>query len=784
MEVPFEDKILQTLAKGFLATATSFVLAKEMNCSKEIVEDVLKTFEDAKLVSKNGSAWQVTKTGDKYLCSKNLKPEAKPSTVPGVRQERTLCHMSKTGVGRGLPLSPLELAQSHTVFANKSSPSINPMIKIGRGHQLQKALEFVKIAGSSVGRGHGVLSARTGEPESRPSCADRFLSKNNNAQVSTENLSLTKQSPEPGKKFAFAAQPSMTETFPQQAVFGSTLVNGMRSPTPSGPSGFSIPPSPMALAGQTNNTVNSPSSSSSFPLHHDRPLQFSTPVVSQPKVAVANSGVLANIGISSESFAALNKNPISALTEYAQSRRTIARIEVISQRGPPHKPTFEVACFVGNRRFPSVTCQNKKDGRKEAADVAMRQLIAEGAYSIPDKSSFVNIAPNEMTHFDKVAGLVHQAFNALIASIPEALAGRKIIAGLVMKRNEKDVGVVISIGSGNRCITGQQLSLEGNTVNDSHAEIITRRSFLRFLYKQLESYDPSRPHGLFERGPTGKFRIRPAITFHLYISTAPCGDGALFSPRDTGSNNSPLVDMQSREHHPTFTSTVQGLLRTKMEGGEGTIPIESDFTEQTFDGIIRGERLRTMSCTDKICRWNVLGMQGALLSHFIEPVYLDSLTLGFLYDHGHLARAVCCRVNRTGQPIDELLPTGYHLNHPWLGRVTACDPSRETQKTKNLSINWSFGDQQPEVIDGPLGLCHTGIEKKFFSRVTKKAMYESFKKICVKFGASNLGQAKNYHEAKLAAKDFQSAKMALVKKLKENNYGPWVSKPVEEEMFS
>ena len=67
---------------------------------------------------------------------------------------------------------------------------------------------------------------------------------------------------------------------------------------------------------------------------------------------------------------------------------------------------------------------------------------------------------------------------------------------------------------------------------------------------------------------------------------------------------------------------------TKFSAGEGTIPIESEFVAQTFDGIQRGERLRTMSCTDKICRWNVVGMQGALLSHFIEPIYLDSLTLG------------------------------------------------------------------------------------------------------------------------------------------------------------
>lgn len=53
--------------------------------------------------------------------------------------------------------------------------------------------------------------------------------------------------------------------------------------------------------------------------------------------------------------------------------------------------------------------------------------------------------------------------------------------------------------------------------------------FLRFLYKQLKTYEFGKEHSIFEPAEDGRLQMRSDVTFHLYISTAPCGDGALFT---------------------------------------------------------------------------------------------------------------------------------------------------------------------------------------------------------------------------------------------------------------
>ncbi|ROL47867.1 Double-stranded RNA-specific adenosine deaminase [Anabarilius grahami] len=474
----------------------------------------------------------------------------------------------------------------------------------------------------------------------------------------------------------------------------------------------------------------------------------------------------------------LNNNAVSGLLEYARARGFAAEIRLVGQSGLSHEPKFTYQAKLGGRWFPAVCASNKKQGKQEAADAALRVLIGEAEKAARTGELTPELPVSGSTMHDQIAMLSHQRFNALTARIQHSLLGRKILATIVMRNGSDTLGTVVSLGTGNRCVKGEELSLRGDTVNDCHAEIISRRGFIRFLYGQLmKHWESPGDESIFEVADDGKLKIKSDITFHLYISTAPCGDGALFDK-----SCSEAAEENLSGHMPLFENVKQGKLRTKVENGEGTIPVESSDIVPTWDGIQHGERLRTMSCSDKILRWNVLGLQGALLSHFIHPVYLRSITLGYLYSHGHLTRAVCCRLARDGDVFKKSLPANFTLNHPEVGRVSVYDSARHTSKTKESSVNWSQPDQLTvEVLDGTKGKVDS--PKMEVSRVSKSNLFRLFQALCQGAGRADLLALPSYAHAKMAATSFQDAKRLFFLALNQHGYGAWIGKPLEEKSF-
>lgn len=90
-------------------------------------------------------------------------------------------------------------------------------------------------------------------------------------------------------------------------------------------------------------------------------------------------------------------------------------------------------------------------------------------------------------------------------------------------------------------------------------------------------YLPDAQSSIFQQRDDGRgYKLKDGIEFHLYINTAPCGDARIFSPHE----ESLYVDK-----HPNRIS--RGQLRTKIESGEGTIPVKTADLIQTWDGIIQ-----------------------------------------------------------------------------------------------------------------------------------------------------------------------------------------------------
>jgi len=283
---------------------------------------------------------------------------------------------------------------------------------------------------------------------------------------------------------------------------------------------------------------------------------------------------------------------------------------------------------------------------------------------------------------------------------------------------------VVALGTGSKCLSAEARSAEGDVVNDSHAEVVARRALQRWLHAELavalcasadiadqvaleqrrsgvaESSGGSR---FLEVGRSGRARLRPGVTLHMWISQPPCGDASILSSRPV-SSSAPAEAAPARaapsDMHPVLydtlleapsdMATVQSMspaahvdsrtgakpLRQDMQSfqtkpnvagspdrptsGDGQapavtsaacmqprvlgrvdlpagVPLAGDVEgPQQAVGLTRrkpgrGAPTLSMSCSDKLARWQALGLQGALLTQLLEePLRLSTIVVSLL----------------------------------------------------------------------------------------------------------------------------------------------------------
>lgn len=303
----------------------------------------------------------------------------------------------------------------------------------------------------------------------------------------------------------------------------------------------------------------------------------------------------------------------------------------------------------------------------------------------------------------------------------------KVIAGIVKSvDNDPNNLKVVSIGTGSKFFYGKNLDSNGNVVHDTHAEVVARRGFIRYVYNQINQHVTSNSSSsIFEKTDDlkSKFQLKSGIKFHLYVSTAPCGDVRVHSHKNGKDSISGAIP--------------EGQLRTK---GQSALTVTKDTTAENISKT-------NMSCSAKLLKWNILGIQGALLTELIEPIYFSSIILGEKFNAKHMERALYGRIE-----TDSItLPKGFSITQPELMKVSMTK-AKVAPYSPNHSINWNGQGYNVEIIESTSGKTMGRDKTKKYSRISKRAFFCEFQRICKKL---NRKHELKYSDAKSCAHDYQ-----------------------------
>ncbi|KAJ8674838.1 hypothetical protein QAD02_010624 [Eretmocerus hayati] len=212
-----------------------------------------------------------------------------------------------------------------------------------------------------------------------------------------------------------------------------------------------------------------------------------------------------------------------------------------------------------------------------------------------------------------------------------------VLSGVVLQNIYEDLSVV-ALCTGTKCLSGKELNSpniidRGDRLSDSHAEVLARRAFLRFLYDQIELLLKSGDSDVFYMEDK-KIRLKD-ISFHFFSSQTPCGDCSIIPKLQLRTDRKrPKLDNEPIQESD-FGAIITDIYRT---GAKCLVNDERQDSQQKgadyhITGPIRtkpgrGDRTQSLSCSDKIARWNVLGAQGALLSLMIPSIRFESITIG------------------------------------------------------------------------------------------------------------------------------------------------------------
>ena len=124
-----------------------------------------------------------------------------------------------------------------------------------------------------------------------------------------------------------------------------------------------------------------------------------------------------------------------------------------------------------------------------------------------------------------------------------------VLAGIAMERAGRFTAVALATGT--KCLSANRMLETGQAINDSHAEVLTRRAFRRFLLEQVRYLAEGSESIFLAAEGGGPLSLHEGVSFHLYVSEVPCGEASP-SPPDP---SSPMTPRCSSLGRPRCVST-------------------------------------------------------------------------------------------------------------------------------------------------------------------------------------------------------------------------------------